>query len=99
MALNTDVAVMQSGATQLSNIKDQTLAALSRYVTINQNLTGVGFIGDAAMASMNSTEGIAATGRQVTADFDEVITMIMRSAQQYAQANADNRATLASIAT
>ena len=99
MALNADVAQMLSGASQMENIQQEVLAALGRYSTMNQNLTGTGFIGDAAMASMASTEDISNTGRQVSQRFQNCIDMMKRSAQQYQEVNAQNRAALGSIQT
>jgi uncharacterized protein YukE len=99
MALNADVSVMMSGAGQMENIQQQVLEALGRYTTMNQNLTGTGFIGDAALASMASVEDIANTGRQVSQRFQNVIDMIKRSGQQYAEVNAQNRAALGAIQT
>ncbi|MGO9103073.1 MAG: hypothetical protein ACLP9Y_27900 [Mycobacterium sp.] len=99
MALNTDSTQMLSGAAQMENIANEVLAALGRYVTMNQNLTGTGFIGDAAMASMATTEDINNTGRQVSQRFQNVIDMMKRSAQQYAEMNNQNRAALSNIQT
>ncbi|BDN85416.1 MULTISPECIES: hypothetical protein [Mycobacterium ulcerans group] len=97
MALNADVAQMLSGAGQLDNIKQEVLAALGRYVTMNQNLTGTGFAGTAALASMATTEDINRTGQQVNQRFGNVIDMMRRSAQQYQETNAQNRAALGSV--
>nr|VTP02299.1 Proteins of 100 residues with WXG [Mycobacterium riyadhense] len=95
--LNTDHAQMMSAAAQMDNIASEVLAALGRYGTMNQNLTGSGFIGDAAMASMASTEDIQNTGHQVSARFQSVIDMIKRSAHQYQEVNNQNRAALSNI--
>lgn len=99
MAFNTDSTQMMTGAAQMENIVNEVLAALGRYVTMNQNLTGAGFIGDAAMASMATTEDINNTGRQVSQRFQNVIDMMKRSAQQYAEMNNQNRAALGNIQT
>ena len=45
MALNTDTARLMSGAAQMETIGNDVLGALGRYVAMNQNLTGAGFIG------------------------------------------------------
>jgi hypothetical protein len=97
MALNADVAQMASGASQMENIQQEVLAALGRYQTLNQNLTGTGFVGDAALASMASVEDINNTGRQVGQRFQNCIDMMKRSAQHYHEVNAQNRAALGSI--
>lgn len=97
MALNADVAQLLSGASRMEQIQQDVLGSLGRYVTMNQNLTGTGFIGDAAMASMVSTEDISNTGRQVATRFENCIAMIKRSAQQYQEVNAQNKAALGSI--
>lgn len=97
MALNADVAQMLSGASQLSNIQQEVLSALGRYVTMNQNLTSTGFSGDAALASMATTEDINRTGQQVNQRFQSVIDMMKRSAHQYQETNAQNRAALGSV--
>ncbi|KEP38787.1 hypothetical protein LAUMK4_05752 [Mycobacterium persicum] len=97
MALNADVAQMLNGAQTLATIQSDVLSALGRYVTMNQNLTGTGFSGDAALASMATTEDINRTGQQVNDRFQNVINMMKRSAHQYAETNAQNRAALGSI--
>ena len=63
MALNADVAQMLSAAGQLKNIQSEVLTALGRYQTMNQNLHGAGFDGDASLASLNSVEQIRHTGQ------------------------------------
>ncbi|MCA2304839.1 hypothetical protein JF770_14820 [Mycobacterium intracellulare] len=97
MALNADVAQMLSGASQLENIQNEVLSALGRYVTMNQNLTGTGFSGDAALASMATTEDINRTGQQVSQRFHSVIDMMKRSAHQYSETNAQNRASFGNV--
>lgn len=97
MALNADVAVMQGAAQQLGDIRDEVVTALGRYVTMNQNLTGAGFAGNAALASLASTEDIARTGQQVTVRFGNVISEIQKSAQRYDQEDAANRAALSAL--
>lgn len=97
MALNADVAQMLSGASQLSNIQQEVMSALGRYVTMNQNLTGTGFSGDAALASMSTTEDINRTGQQVNQRFQAVIDMMKRSAHQYGETNAQNRASFGNV--
>jgi len=97
MALNADVAQMLTGASQMEAIGQDVLASLGRYVTMNQNLTGSGFIGNAALASMSTTEDVANTGRQVSARFQNVVDTIKRSAHQYAETDAQNRAALGGV--
>jgi len=97
MALNTDIAQMNSGAGQLENILQDVLSSLGRYETMNQNLTGTGFIGDAAMMSLKTTGDVAQTGRQVSTRFDYCISTMRRSAAQYAHMNDANRAALGNI--
>ena len=64
MALNADVAQMLSAAGQLKNIQTEVLTALGRYQTMNVNLHGTGFDGDASLASLNSVEQIRAYGHR-----------------------------------
>lgn len=97
MALNADTAQMLAGAGQMHNIQQEVMAALGRYVTMNQNLTGTGFSGNAALASMSTTEDVNRTGQQVNTRFQNVIDMMKRSAHQYAETDAQNRAALGSI--
>lgn len=97
MALNTDTARLMSGAAQMETIGNDALGALGRYVAMNQNLTGSGFIGNAALASLATTEDVATTGRQVSARFQAVCDMIKRSAQEYEHMNEQNRAALSNI--
>ncbi|ULP45410.1 hypothetical protein [Mycobacterium lentiflavum] len=95
--MNADVAQMLTGASQMTNIQQEVLTALGRYVTMNQNLTGTGFSGDAALASMATTEDINRTGQQVSQRFQSVIDMMKSSAHQYQQVNEQNRAALGSV--
>ncbi|MCW2687528.1 MAG: hypothetical protein JWR37_2418, partial [Mycobacterium sp.] len=97
MALNTDVNQMNTGAGQLENILQDVLSSLARYETMNQNLTGTGFIGDAAMMSMRTTGDVAQTGKQVSSRFEYCISTMRRSAAQYAQMNDANRAALGNV--
>ncbi|MBY0442805.1 MAG: hypothetical protein K2Q25_11845 [Mycobacteriaceae bacterium] len=97
MALNTDTARLMSGAAQMETIGNDVLGALGRYVAMNQNLTGTGFAGNAALASLATSEDVATTGRQVGARFQAVIDMIKRSAQEYEHMNEQNRSTLSNI--
>lgn len=97
MALNADTSQMLTAAGQLSNIKDEVLAALGRYQTMNQNLHGAGFDGDASLASLNSTEQIRHTGQQVSTRFENCINMMKTGAHQYAESNAQNRANLGAV--
>ncbi|WP_301149887.1 hypothetical protein [Mycobacterium simiae] len=92
--LNADSAAMASAAAALENIAGDVLTALGRYSTMNGNLTGAGFVGDAAMASMATTEDISNTGRQVHDRFQTVINMVKKSGHEYAAMNDANRSTL-----
>jgi uncharacterized protein YukE len=97
MALNTEAQAMYAAANQLDGIKQDVLAALAQYVTMNQNLTGPGMNGTAAVASLATTEDVAQTGRQVSARFDHVIQMMRTGAHNYQQMDEENRAKLANI--
>src|SRR5271166_5703411 len=99
MALNADVAQMLSAAGQLKNIQSEVLSSLARYQTMNQNLHGAGFDGDASLASLNSVEQIRHTGQQVSTRFENTIHMMERAAQQYAHTNDQNRAALGNVQT
>ena len=96
-ALSTDAAQMLTAANQMQTIADNVLAGLQKYVTMNQDLMGVGFGGDAAMASMGTTENINNTGRQVQLRFQNVIDTIKKSAHSYTAMNDANRAALSNI--
>ncbi|KWX20466.1 hypothetical protein AFM11_30285 [Mycolicibacterium wolinskyi] len=94
---NTDTDRMLEAATTLDNIRNEVLGELNRYVTMNQDLTGSGFQGTAALASMRTTEDIATTARTVSARFEACINQMRNSAHQYTQMNQDNAATLGNI--
>lgn len=96
-ALTTDSAQMLTGANQMQHIADNVLQGLSKYLTMNQDLGGVAFGGDAYLASMNTTENIQNTGKQVQMRFQNVIDTIKTSAHQYSAMNQDNRANLSNI--
>lgn len=96
---NTDTDRMLEAATSLDNIRNEVLSSLNRYVTMNQDLTGGGFQGDAALMSMRTTEDIASTARTVSARFEACINQIKSSAHQYTQMNHDNTAALGNIQT
>lgn len=96
-ALNADWTQLLSAASQMRTIAGDVLSALGRYSMMNQNLTGTGFIGDAAMASMATTEDIHNTGRQVSQRFESVIETMEASAHQYQEMNNQNRAALGNI--
>ena len=97
MALNTEAEAMYSAANQLDGIKHDVLAALAQYLTMNQNLTGPGMNGTAAVASMATTEDVTNTGRQVSQRFDHVIGMMRKGAHDYQSMDEQNRARLANI--
>ena len=97
MAFNTDTEALQNGAVQMQNIAQDVLNGLARYMSTNQDLTGPGFDGLAAMASLRTTEDISTTGKQVSARFQACIDMMKSSAHQYAQMNEDNRTALSHV--
>lgn len=97
--LNTDSAKLRAAATQLDGIKNDTLQGLGRYLTMNQDLTGGGFGGNAAMASLRTTEDVGSTGRNVAARFDSVISAMQQGAAEYDRIEAENQANIASVAT
>lgn len=97
--LNTDSAKLRTAASELDRIKNDTLQGLGRYMTMNSDLTGGGFGGNAAMASLRTTEDVATTGRNVSARFDSVITSMNSGAAEYDRVEAENQANIASVAT
>jgi hypothetical protein len=97
--LNTDSAKLRAAANQLDQIKNDTLQGLSRYLTMNQDLTGGAFGGNAAVASLRTTEDVATTGRNVSARFDSVISAMQQGAAEYDRIEAENQAHVASVAT
>ncbi|MGV7254560.1 hypothetical protein PJI20_10235 [Mycobacterium kansasii] len=99
MAFQTDSSRMLTAAGQLDTILQDVLGSLGRYVTMNQNLTGPGLDGTAALASLATTEDIATTGKQVSARFQSVIDMMRRGASEYQNMNEQNRAALSNIPT
>lgn len=97
MALNTEAEAMYNAANRLDNIKNDVLAALGQYLTMNQNLTGPGMDGTAALASLATTEDVTQTGRQVSMRFDHVVQMMRSGAHQYQSMDEQNRASLSNI--
>lgn len=97
--LNTDSAKLRSAATELDRIKNDTLQSLGRYMTMNTDLTGGGFGGNAALASLRTTEDVATTGRNVSARFDSVISAMNAGAAEYDRIESENQANIASVAT
>ena len=97
--LNTDSAKLRTAASELDRIKNDTLQGLGRYMTMNSDLTGGGFGGNAALASLRTTEDVATTGRNVSARFDSVITAMNSGAAEYDRVEAENQANIASVAT
>ncbi len=95
----TDSTKLRNSAASLDEIKNQTLNALGRYVTMNQDLGGSAFVGVASVASMKTTEEVATTGRNVSARFDQVIQAMQIGANEYDRVEAENQAKLASVAT
>ncbi len=97
--LNTDSAKLRAAGAELDRIKNDTLQGLGRYMTMNSDLTGGGFGGNAALASLRTTEDVATTGRNVSARFDSVITAMNSGAAEYDRVEAENQANIASVAT
>jgi len=97
--LNTDSAKLRAAAAELDRIKNDTLQGLGRYMTMNSDLTGGGFGGNAALASLRTTEDVATTGRNVSARFDSVITAMNSGAAEYDRVESENQANIASVAT
>jgi hypothetical protein len=97
--LNTDSAKLRAAASQLDQIKNDTLQGLGQYLTMNQDLTGGAFGGNAALASLRTTEDVASTGRNVSARFDSVISAMQQGAVEYDRIEAENQANVASVAT
>jgi hypothetical protein len=95
--LNTDSGRLRAAAAQLDRIKNDTLQALGRYLTMNQDLTGGGFNGNAALASLRTTEDVATTGRNVSARFDSVIGAMNSGAAEYDRIESENTANVGSI--
>jgi hypothetical protein len=95
----TDSTKLRNAASQLDEIKNQTLNALGRYMTMNQDLGGSAFVGIASVASMKTTEEVATTGRNVSARFDQVIQAMQIGANEYDRVEAENQAKLSSVAT
>ncbi|KUH91824.1 hypothetical protein AU187_04150 [Mycobacterium sp. IS-1556] len=95
----TDSTKLRNAASSLDEIKNQTLNALGRYVTMNQDLGGSAFVGVASVASMKTTEEVATTGRNVSARFDQVIQAMQIGANEYDRVEAENQANLSSVAT
>lgn len=95
----TDSTKLRNSASQLDEIKNQTLNALGRYMTMNQDLGGSAFVGIASVASMKTTEEVATTGRNVSSRFDQVIQAMQTGANEYDRVEAENQAKLSSVAT
>lgn len=97
MALNTDVTAMLNGAARMEQIAQDVLGGFGRYMSMNQDLTATGFQGDAAIASLTTTEDISNTGRQVSARFQACIDMMKQSAAEYQRMNDENRTALSQV--
>lgn len=95
----TDSTKLRNAASQLDEIKNQTLNALGRYTTMNQDLGASGFVGIASVASMKTTEEVATSGRNVSARFDQVIQSMNMGAAEYDRIEQENQQHLASITT
>lgn len=97
MAFQTDSTKMRSAAAQLDEIKNQTLNALGRYLSMNQDLGGSAFIGLAAGASLKTTEDVTTTGRQVSDRFDQVIQALKMGADEYDRVEHENMGHLSGV--
>ncbi|AFM20208.1 hypothetical protein Mycch_5543 (plasmid) [Mycolicibacterium chubuense NBB4] len=97
MAFQTDSAKLRAVATQLDDIKNETLNALGRYMSMNQDLNGSAFIGLASVASLKTTEDVATTGRNVSARFDQVIQALRTGADEYDRVEHENQSSLSSV--
>jgi hypothetical protein len=95
----TDSTKLRNAASQLDEIKNQTLNALGRYMTMNQDLGASGFVGIASVASMKTTEEVSTSGRNVSARFDQVIQSMNMGAAEYDRIEQENQQHLASITT
>jgi hypothetical protein len=93
-----DSTKLRNAASQLDEIKNQTLNALGRYMTMNQDLGSSGFVGIASVASMKTTEEVATSGRNVSARFDQVINALNSTAAEQDRIEGENQQQLASIA-
>lgn len=96
---NTDSTKLRTAASQLDEIKAQTLNALGRYVTMNQDLGGSAFVGIASVASLKTTEEVATTGRNVSSRFEQVIQAMQFGANEYDRIEAENQANLSGVST
>lgn len=97
MAFQTDSAKLRAVAAQLDDIKTETLNALGRYMTMNQDLGGSAFVGLASVASLKTTEDVATTGRNVSARFDQVIQALRTGADEYDRVEHENQSSLSGI--
>lgn len=95
----TDSTKLRNAASSLDEIKNQTLAGLGRYITMNQDLGSSGFVGIASVASMKTSEEVATTGRNVSSRFDQVIQAMHIGASEYDRIEAENQAKLSSVST
>lgn len=93
----TQSSRMRQVAATLDRVRNDVLAGLANYESMNQNLNGTGFIGTASMASLHTTADVATTGRQVSQRFQSVIDQINAGAAQYEAANDANRAALSNV--
>jgi len=97
MAFQTDSTKMRAAAARLDEIKNETLNALGRYGSMNQDLAGSAFQGLASVASLKTTEDVATTGRNVSARFEQVIQALRAGADEYDRVEHENQTSLSSI--
>lgn len=95
--LNTDSAKLRGAAMHLDQIKSDTLTSLGRYLSMNQDLTGASFGGNAALASLRTTEDVSNTGRQVSSRFEQVIDAMRMGADEYDRVEQENASAVSGI--
>jgi hypothetical protein len=99
MQVNLDPGRVLQAASALERIGQDTLAGLSRYVTMNQNLNGTGFSGIASLASVNTSVDVSHTGQQVSQRFQATVDQMRKAVMHYNQTNHDNASALTSVST
>lgn len=99
MAFNVDPVRLRNAASSLDEIKNQTLNALGRYVTMNQDLGATAHQGIASIASIKTSEEVATTGRHVSSRFDQVIQAMQIGANEYENREQENMANIQAVST
>lgn len=95
--LNLNPGRVLQAAAALDSIGQDTVAKLSQYVTMNQNLNGTGFGGIASLASVNTTVDVSNTGNKVHTRFQATTDQMRKAVAHYNQTNEDNRAALQGV--